>query len=125
MTTERRGIYLTTDLFFSSRITSLARDQGYALQVAGSEPALLEELKNGGVALVIVDLANFEGDVHSLVRGIREQPTAPFVLAYGPHVDEVALDGAHKAGCDDVLSRGQFNQHAAEILARYLSSSNE
>ena len=38
------------------------------------------------------------------------------MIAYGAHVDEAALADAAEAGCDQVLTRGQFNQQYAELL---------
>jgi hypothetical protein len=51
------------------------------------------------------------------VRGIRVGAPAARIIAYGPHVDEALLADAKEAGCDEVLTRGQFNKLFAELLA--------
>ena len=38
------------------------------------------------------------------------------MIAYGPHVDEAVLADAAEAGCDQVLTRGQFNKQYPELL---------
>jgi hypothetical protein len=41
----------------------------------------------------------------------------PQVVAFGPHVHETLLVAAEAAGCDLVLSRGQFFSRLDEIVS--------
>ncbi len=82
---------------------------------------LLDQLATtADVALVIVDLNTSGIDVRNVVasaRALAKQPIA--VVAYGPHVHEDRLAEAQEAGCDEVLSRGQFNAQMDAVLSRW------
>jgi DNA-binding NarL/FixJ family response regulator len=112
------GIYLTTDLFFSSRVTSQARENGWPLEMAASVDAVLEKAASHEVVLLIIDLGKFAAQTPELLADLRPGSTEMHVVAYGPHVDEASLAAARQAGCDEVLSQGQFNQLAGQILQR-------
>jgi hypothetical protein len=45
------------------------------------------------------------------------------IVAYAPHVHEDRLRAATEAGCNEVLSRGQFDRQMDDILARYARQS--
>ncbi len=112
------GIYLTSDLFFSSRFISLARQHGWPLEMAASIDAVRDKAADREVVLLIVDLGKFADQISDLLAELRPSCAEMHVVAYGPHVDEAALDLARQAGCDEVLSQGQFNQLAGQILQR-------
>lgn len=111
------GIYLTSDLFFSSRVTSLAREHGWPLEMAPSvDAALGKAAEHEEVALLIIDLGKFAAQTAELLAELRPRFAGMQVVAYGPHVNEDSLEAARRAGCDRVLSQGQFNQLAGQIL---------
>ncbi len=116
------GIYLTSDLFFSSRVTSVAREHGWPLEIAVSTDAAIAKSREQPVALLIVDLGKFAAHMPALLTELRTCSPAMHVVAYGPHVNETALTDARQAGCDEVMSQGQFNQQAAQILQRCFES---
>lgn len=112
-----RAIYLTSDLFFSSRIVSLARQLGWEIQMVGNIAAAMQRAAVAdGVDLLLIDLQHTLGELAELVPQLRQQHPQIRVIAYGPHVDEQLLAKARAAGCDQVLTRGQFNQQAAVLL---------
>lgn len=112
------GIYLTSDLFFSSRVTSLAREHGWPLEMAASTDAVRGKAADREVALLIIDLGKFAAQTPELLAELRPRCAEMHVVAYGPHVNEASLEAARQAGCDEVLSQGQFNQLAGQILQR-------
>ena len=112
------GIYLTSDLFFSSRVTSLAREHGWPLEMAASIDALRDKVADREIVLLIIDLGKFAAQVPELLAELGPGRTEMRVVAYGPHVNEAALETARQAGCDEVLSQGQFSQLAGQILQR-------
>ena len=120
---EMRVLYVTSDLFFSSRVSSLARECGIAVDFVAAVNA--EERISAGVRLVILDLAQRSLDTASLVRAIREKADSATIVAYGPHVDEDALSAAREAGCDEVLPRSQFDQQILQILQRLSSDDSD
>ena len=116
------GLYVTKDLFFASRITAAARGMGAAMHVAPS----VEELKAAPVdddcRLVLLDLDTPAVDPVAVVAEARSRGDAGLpVIAFGSHVHEARLEAARQAGCDQVLTRGQFDRQAGEILRAHLS----
>lgn len=117
------GIFLTGDLMFSSRVTGTARQRGIAMAVVGSAEQLLEKVSAGDVNLVVLDLSVAGLDVAETIARLRQgggEKTT--VVAYAPHVHEEKLAAAVEAGCDEVLSRGQFNSRLDEIVDRAQST---
>ena len=114
--------YLTNDLMFSSRVTAAARDRGIQLDVVSSPDALLEKLASADINLVLLDL-NLNGlDIQTLVpqlRAVSDRPVS--IIAYASHVHESKLADAKEAGCDEVLSRGQFDNQYGELLDKHQS----
>ena len=43
--------------------------------------------------------------------------SSPKILAFGPHVHAKRLADARAAGCDEVLSRGEFHAQMDEIFS--------
>ena len=97
---------------------SVAREHDWPLQMAASVAAAHAKAADQDVRLLIIDLAKFADAVPQLLDDLRPRSTAMHVVAYGPHVDEASLESARRAGCDQVLSQGQFNQLAGQILQK-------
>lgn len=112
-------LFLTNDLIFSSRVSAAALARGVELQLVGSAAAVVENASAQAVKLVIVDLGTPGLDVRALAVSLRQLTPSPPLIAYAPHVHESKLAAAVEAGCDQVLSRGQFNHHFEQILSRY------
>lgn len=118
-----RAIYLTSDLFFSSRIVSLARQLGWEIQMVGNAAAAMQRaVAAEGLDLLLIDLQHAPGELTEMITQLRQHYPQIRVVAYGPHVDEALLAKAREAGCDQVLTRGQFNQQAALLLQPNSSS---
>lgn len=111
-----RVLYVTADLFFSSRISSLASERGISIDVVG--PALVAGRIDNDLQVAIIDLAHRTVVVSELVDMIRGTASDATIIAYGPHVDEKLLASAGAAGCDIVVPRSQFNQEIIAILER-------
>ena len=112
-------LYLTKDLFFSSRVCSLARDAGVAIDVIASVDACVTK---ADTALAIVDLNLPQLDIVTTVAKLRETVGRVKIIAYGPHVESATLAAAERAGCDLVLPRSKFDQQIAGILGASASS---
>jgi CheY-like chemotaxis protein len=117
-------IFLTNDLVFSSRVAGAAARAGLSVQTAASREALLELTKSAdGNPLVLLDLNAPGVDPAQLVPALRAAVSPPrAIIAYGPHVREDHLAAATTAGCDDVLTRGQFNVRMDELLQKWRGS---
>ena len=115
-------VLLSGDLMGASRVEGAARLSGVEFRMLGSVDATIECCAEQKVSLVMVDLATAGLDVSSLVARLKSNQEAPAIVAFGPHVHEAALDAAQEAGCDRVLSRGQFMSQAGPIIARYAAA---
>jgi CheY-like chemotaxis protein len=109
-------LYLTKDLFFASRVTAAARSLGLEVRVSPSADQLLEQTEDER-SLVLLDLDAPGADSAAIVSALRQGgfPSPP-IVAFGSHVHEARLQAARQAGCDLVLTRGQFDRQMAEIL---------
>ena len=105
---------------FSSRVLGAAKALGVQVQMS-PQPAALADKLTADCRLVLVDLSLDGLDLPAVDRGgPRGSAGRRSVIAFGAHVDEAALADAAEAGCDLVLSRGQFQQavcRAAESVA--------
>lgn len=111
-----RCIYLTTDLLFSSRVASLARERGFVLDIVSNLAAAQELATLPDVRLVIVDLVLPHLDIAAATRELRATIPAVALLAYGPHVDEARLNAAREAGCQHVVPRSAFQGRLVQLL---------
>jgi CheY-like chemotaxis protein len=115
--------FLTSDLVFPSRVVGVAAKIGARMEIAASEPALLTKVRavdSGEAVVVLLDLsmpAIDAGQAVSALKALSPPPRA--IVAFGPHVHETRLDGARAAGCDLVISRGQFDAQIGTILERF------
>jgi len=109
-------VFLSSDLMFSSRVVGAAQALGVPLQLVAQLASLPAKL-TPDCRLVFVDLAVSDLDLPAAIATIRTAAPGAQVLAFGAHVNEGALAAAQAAGCDVVLSRGQFHKQYAELLA--------
>lgn len=119
------AVLLCQDLIFTSKITGTARELGFRVLVAGTEPlarAMLEQWRPG---VVFVDLSHpifRQGESILAYRSIC--PEARFI-AFGAHVEAEALGAARDAGCDPVLPRSKFTATLPDLMTRYLGANPE
>lgn len=106
------------DLFFSSKVSGMARQLGISVQLAGSRQALLEAA-HSRPDLIIVDLDADSVDPLGVVGELRSlAPSgAPRLIAFASHVRETVLQEARDAGYDDVLTRGALAANLPGLLA--------
>jgi DNA-binding response OmpR family regulator len=113
-----RVVLVSSDLMSVSRIEGAAVTVGATVRVASSIAAAQELIRREPVDLLLIDLALPLPELESFVAQVKqESATAPRVLAYGPHVHEDRLAAARAAGCDAVMSRGQFFGQVDKLLA--------
>lgn len=110
-----QAVFLSSDLMFGSRVLGAARMLGVPLSMAPTIDKL-PAIAGESCRLVLVDLGQGSGDLPGTVTAIRAAAPQARIVAFGAHVDEAALEAARAAGCDDVLTRGQFNQRYVELL---------
>lgn len=77
------------------------------MRVVSSQTAALE-CEPEQASLLIIDLGAPLNDIAAIVAHFKSKSPPPRILAFGPHVHEERLAAAREAGCDEVVSRGQF-----------------
>jgi DNA-binding NarL/FixJ family response regulator len=108
-------VFLTSDLMFSSRVAGAANTLGVSLQLV-AQPANLPARLSADCQLVFVDLSLAGLELTAAIAAVRAAAPQARILAFGAHVDEASLAAAQSAGCDAVLSRGQFHKQYIELL---------
>jgi len=111
-------ILLTGDLTVLSRVDGAAQRCGLAVRsYSGIAQALAQGHRGEAAELLIVDLAVPSLDLKELSDWLPQiAATRPRVVAFGPHVHTHRLTAARDAGCDEVLSRGEFFARLDAIL---------
>ncbi len=114
-------LFLTGDLVFSSRVAGAAARAGLTLKSGATHAAILAlatAAKSDFIVLLDLNAPGVEpADVVPQLRAMPAPPRA--IIAYGPHVQEDRLAAAKVAGCDEVLTRGQFNATMDDVLRKW------
>ena len=109
-------VLLSTDLMMISRIDGAARRYQLSTVTANNQQTAIKEVETDNCCAVLVDLQVSGLNITQLVSSIRNASPDVNILAYGPHVHEDKLAAARDAGCDKVLSRGQFDRELNELM---------
>ena len=120
-----RVILLSRDLMLSSQLAGPVSRFESKLEAKASADDVIEDFESvdKSPSLLLVDLALPGLDIDHFVSQVRRSAEIPpRIVAFGPHVHEDRLVRAQEAGCDMVLSRGQFVRGMAEILSQILTA---
>lgn len=110
-------VLLASDLTVLSRVEGAATRLGQTVQSASGESQAVERCDAENAETLVVDLSMPSLDVASLVNQLKaNKGSNTRVVAFGPHVHEQRLAAAREAGCDLVVSRGQFFSQLDAIL---------
>jgi CheY-like chemotaxis protein len=102
-------VLVSSDLSVLSRVEGAASGVGKKVWAVSNAAQAVDAFKAENAGLVIVDLSAPALDVAALIEQLRSAGAgAAKVVAFGPHVHEARLAAAREAGCDEVVSRGQF-----------------
>lgn len=113
---------LVADLFFSSRIADVIRQQG-GRPLLATTPAELRDAIDRWPVLILIDLhALPEEQWQPEVRRAKSSPQSKAIpiVAFGSHVDTQALKSARTAGCDRVWARSRFMNELPHLVAEAL-----
>jgi CheY-like chemotaxis protein len=120
---SRQILLLSGDLVTQSRVEAAAARSGVAVRTVSDAAALVSKFEELPAEMVIVDLAMPAVDLAAMVGTLKSRRESQLtILAFGPHVQEARLAAAEAAGCDEVLSRGQFFARLDAVLARFAAS---
>lgn len=118
-------LYLASDLVWATKIKAMAEDLGLAARPVRSLEMLEARLADSPVTAFIADLEKPEEALAMLARLRRagaEATDGPArrvrTLAFAPHVAKDLMQRAREAGADEVLPRGAFDHHLADLLLK-------
>jgi CheY-like chemotaxis protein len=113
-------VLLSSDLMLAAAAEGICERRGATLSTAQSLEDALERCEEADSELVILDLRLPGLNVAEAVLRIREELSpAPHVMACGPHVHAKLLAAATAAGCDAVITRGQFELGVESVLDQF------
>lgn len=112
-------LFVSSDLMFGSQVSFAAERAGVTVQTAPNIASISDKLAAGTPRLVILDLGTIGNSVGEIAPTFAALSPRPTVIAYASHVQEGLLDLARQAGCDQVLSRGQFNAQMAALIQEF------
>ena len=116
-------LLLSSDLMLIASAQGAAERHGQAISAIQSPEALVVAARDDSLQAVVIDLRLQGLNVGELVPKLRAQlPNDARLIACGPHVHREALAAAAAAGCDEVITRGEFERRidslAAELTAQ-------
>ena len=104
-----------------SRLEGIARQCGLTSVQAGSVEQAIEK-SGGDCGLAFVDLQLPGLQIADAVQQLRESVPGIAIIACGPHVHTERLAAATQAGCEAVVSRGQFDRDGATIVGALVNN---
>jgi DNA-binding response OmpR family regulator len=107
-------VAVVTDLFFQSRISTVARHTDRSVRFITSDA----ELRGHALALVDLDAAL---DVLAEIRRLKAGSSGP-IVAFGPHVDTEGRKAAREAGADRVIAKSRFVSELPVLLQNQMKS---
>lgn len=107
---------IVNDLIFMTKIRNTAETFGLPVGFVGNAEQIDYYLKDCEV--VLIDLENDFVDSVDLIERVKANPATSSIklIAYLSHVKKPLRLQALAAGCDEVLSRFEFNSNLREIL---------
>ena len=119
----QKVLVIATNLFFLPRIQNIAAPSGCDTRQVMTIDRLKEEMADGETVLVLVDLeANPDFWGEAVGRVLASGPSRPQVVGYGGHTNTAMLQKAEEAGCDLVLTKGQFSRDLPKLIAEAAES---
>jgi len=110
-------VALISDLMMQSQVSGAAPRAGVHVDIVASAEALVAKAESAQPRLVVIDLGHPGLDIREVVEQLKTVlPSTATILAFCPHVHKDLLTAATLAGCDTVISRGQFHSQMAELL---------
>jgi len=112
---------IVNDLIFMSRIRSAAETVGTTVEFIQNKNQLDHFLDD--CELLLVDLENDFMEPVIMIEGLKKNPTTASIktVGYFSHTNTPLKARALSAGCNEVLSRFEFNSNLKEILQTHLS----
>ena len=103
------------DLMFSSKVTACARGKPVEWVKRGAKVA--EQVAASKPDVLLIDLAAPQLDALNAIREIKSGDCRhTTVIGYVDHTRGDVIEAARAAGCDQVMSKGEFARRLPELL---------
>ena len=121
---EKNLLLVADDLFFSSRVESVAKALGAKLTKVRKPGELRGRIERMPPGLVIMDLASKTIDAERAFAEIRSSAGGGgiFCVGYLPHVERELAEGFRKRGVDMVIARSKFSREMRDIIGERLKT---
>lgn len=103
------------DLMFSSKVNAAAQGRPIVWMPRGTRVA--EQVEAVKPDVLLIDLAAPALDAVNAIRQIKAAGNAVTIIGYVDHTRAEVMEAARTAGCDQVLSKGEFARRLPELLA--------
>jgi len=101
------------DLMFSSKVNAAAQGRPISWLKRGTK--VVDEVAREKPDVLLIDLAAPQLDALNAVREIKKGAGIT-VIGYVDHTREDVMAAARAAGCDQVMSKGEFARRLPELL---------
>jgi DNA-binding response OmpR family regulator len=101
------------DLMFSSKVNAAAQGRPIAWLKRGTK--VVDEVAREKPDVLLIDLAAPQLDALNAIREIKKGAGVT-VIGYVDHTREDVMAAARAAGCDQVMSKGEFARRLPELL---------
>lgn len=103
------------DLMFSSKVNASARGKPIEWLKRGTK--VVDQVNASKPDVLLIDLASPQLDAINAIREIKGgDRKGTTVIGYVDHTREDLIEAARAAGCDQVLSKGEFARRLPELL---------
>ena len=103
------------DLMFSSKVNAAAGGRKIGWVPRGAD--VVAEVAKEKPDVLLIDLASQKFDAVSAVKQIKSgECKGCTVIGYVDHTREDVIEAARQAGCDQVMSKGEFARRLPELL---------
>ncbi len=118
-------VLLSGDLMLGACVEGAARKHGLSVVTVGNLETAITATADPECRILMIDLRLPNLQIVDLVTAVRQasdhsKSPSVSIIACGPHVHEAKLAEARQAGCDAVVTRGQFDRDAQALLERLL-----
>jgi CheY-like chemotaxis protein len=112
-------VLLSGDLTVLPRVEAAAVHLDATVRPSSGSQQAIDACREQPQSVLVIDLAAPQLDIRGLVQALKSNGDfSTRIIAFGPHVHEERLNDARQAGCDEVISRGQFFAKLDKILSR-------
>jgi DNA-binding response OmpR family regulator len=124
--TPERVLLVNDDLFFSARILSVLRQNGYLPETASTAQQALERAAALSPALVILNLGSERLGGLQTLRRLKSETGAPRVLAFLSHVRIPEIRAAAlEAGADKLCPNSAVSLRLPTLIRQVLDGTGE